>query len=234
MSRIIVTDLTRFSNTEILCTAGIDTDTGQVIRPMPYLKAATCAKLEILPGAILSGNFTSPDNLDSPHIEDMNYQNLTFNGPCSIEEFRAILADTSEDSIEAGFEVKLDDRQKHIPRNLAPMKSLITVRVNPHQVQIVQDGYDKTKIKAHLTDASGKDYSFLSISDLGFHSYAANHYQEAGDYAEMNALIHSQNEVYLRIGLSRFYEVGGRAGFWIQVNGIYTFPNYFEIARQYE
>ncbi|MDE0410821.1 MAG: hypothetical protein OXI37_01185, partial [Gammaproteobacteria bacterium] len=74
-----------------------------------------------------------------------------------------------------------------------------------------------------------------SITDLGFHSYAENHHQEAGDYEDLNQLLHSQEEIYLRIGLSRYFQApDGRAGYWIQVNGIYSFPDYFEIVRQYE
>lgn len=234
MSRIIITDLTRFSNREILCTAGIDTNTGQCIRPMPYLDANRCKELNMLPGAILTGEFTKPQHVDSPHVEDMNYNNLTYNGQCESEEFRNLLSDTAYRTIEEGFAVDLEDRQKHIPRESAPERSLITIRVAPHGIMIVQDKYNETKIKAHITDASGREYSFLSVTDLGLHSYAESHYNEAGNYADLNDLIHSQKEVYVRIGLSRFYEApNGRAGYWVQVNGIYSFPDYFETARRY-
>lgn len=235
MSRIIITDLTRFSNREILCTAGIETDTGQCIRPMPYLNANTCKELNMLPGAILTGEFTKPQHVESPHVEDMNYSNLKYNGQCESEEFRNLLSGSAHRTIEEGFAVELEDRQKHIPRESEPERSLITIRVASHAVRIVQDQYNETKIKAHITDASGREYGFLSVTDLGLHSYAENHYNEAGNYTDLNSLIHSQEEVYVRIGLSRFYEAqNGRAGYWLQVNGIYTFPNYFEIARRYE
>lgn len=218
-----------------MCTAGIYTDTGECIRPMPYLNADKCKELNILPGAILTGDFSRPDNVKTPHIEDMNYQKLIFHGRCSSDEFRNLLSNSAAQSIEEGFGVALDDRQKHIPREVAPTRSLITIRVNPHDVQIVQDQYSPAKIKAHITDASGREYSFLSITDLGLHSYAENHYREARNYIDVNNLIHSQKEVFVRIGLSRFFEApNGRAGFWMQVNGIYSFPEYFETARQYE
>ena len=234
MNRIIITDLTRFSNREILCTAGIDTDTGQCIRPMPYLNADRCKELVMLPGAILTGEFSSTAGAVAPHIEDMDHQNLTFNGHCSSDEFQSLLSDSAASTIEEGFGVVLQEPQKLIQQDLAPKCSLITIRVVPNGVKIVQDQYNPTKIKAHITDATGKEYSFLSITDLGLHGYAENHYKEAGSYTEVNDLIHSQEEVYVRIGLSRFYEAqNGRAGFWMQVNGIYSFPDYFEAARQY-
>ncbi len=235
MSRIIITDLTRFSNREILCTAGIDTDTGQCIRPMPYLRADRCKELNMLPGAILTGEFSRPLNVEAPHIEDMNYQNLTSHGHCESDEFRELLSDSAFGTIEEGFGVKLAERQKHIPRELSPQRSLITIRVAPYDVRIIQDQYNQTKVKAHITDASGREFSFLSVTDLGLHSYAENHYQEAGNYADINNLIHTQKEVYVRVGLSRFYEAANdKAGFWLQVNGIYSFPDYFKNARQYE
>lgn len=235
MTRIIITDLTRFGNRDILCTAGIDTDTGRCIRPMPYLRSDRCKELNMLPGAILSGEFSDPAAVDAPHIEDMNYQNLTFDGHCSSEEFQHVLSSSADRSIEEGFGVQLEERQKHIPPELSPERSLITIKVEPRGVRIVQDQYNPAKVKAHIRDATGREYSFLSITDLGLHSYAENHFREAGDYLDVNSLIRSQDEVYVRIGLSRFHKApNGRAGFWIQVNGIYSFPNYFETARRYE
>ena len=215
--------------------AGVDVDTGQCIRPIPYIKVNRCKELNMLPGAILEGKFSKPDSLESPHIEDMNYQNLTFNGHCSAYEFRSLLSDSATKNVEVGFGVVLEDRQKHIPKNLTPTRSLITIGVDPHGITIVQDQYNPAKIKAHITDVTGREYSFLSITDLGLQSYAENHYKEANEYKDVNNLIQSQKEVFVRIGLSWFYEApDSRAGFWLQVNGIYSFPEYFKAARQYE
>lgn len=86
--------------------------------------------------------------------------------------------------------------------------------------------------KSYIID-SLKEFCFLPITDFGLHEYAEKHYQEAGNYSNINNLIQSQEEVLLRIGISRFHEAkNGKAGFWIQVNGIYSFPEYFEAARQ--
>lgn len=235
MRKIIITDLTRFSNRNILCTAGIDVDTHECIRPMPYLESKRCRELNMLPGAILTGNFSPHNNTEIPHTEDMDYQNLKFHGHCSSSEFRNLLAKSVYQSIEDGFEVSLENRQKHIPREASPVRSLITISVNPQSVKIVQDQFKPETIKAHVTDNAGKEYSFLSITDFGLHEYAEHHYKEAGNYSNINNLIQAQEEVYLRIGISRFYEApNGKAGFWIQVNGIYSFPKYFEAARQYK
>lgn len=235
MRKIIITDLTRFSNKEILCTAGIDVDTNECIRPVPYLQTKRCRELKMLPGAILTGDFSIHNNTEMPHSEDMAYQNLTFHGHCSSDEFRTILSKSAYQSIEDGFAVSLNNHQKHIPREASPARSLITISVNPHSVQIVQDRYKPSKIKAHITDNAGKEFSFLAITDFGLHEYSEQHYQKAGNYSKINNLIQSQEKVFLRIGLSRFYQApNGKSGYWMQVNGIYSFPEYFKAARRYE
>ena len=235
MSRIIITDLTRFSNRDILCTAGIETQTGQCIRPMPYLQTSRCKELNLLPGAILTGKFTPSAEIAAPHIEDMNYQNLTYHGQCEAHEFRQVLAGSAYNSLSEGFDTDFEDRQKHIPAESAPPRSLITIRVEPFRLQVVQDQYDPKKVKAHITDRSGQQFSFLSITDLGLHIYAENHYKEAGNYTAVNNLLHAQQEVFVRVGLSRYHIApNGKAGYWLQVNGIYSFPNYFETARRYD
>lgn len=76
--RIVVTDLTRFQNKELLCLAGLTEDGQQCIRPLSaskpgYLLFERCKELNILPGTILEGTFTIPQNIDAPHIEDRHY-----------------------------------------------------------------------------------------------------------------------------------------------------------------
>lgn len=230
---IVVTDLTRFTNRDIVCMAGIDIDNGECIRPMPYLRTSQCEEWNLLPGAVLSGNFGALQNIEKPHVEDVNCQNLLLQRFCSIEEFRNILSQSSSQSIEHGFNVQLNVGQKYIPMEFPPLKSLITISVNPSAVRIVQDNYGKMKI--HFTDNNSKEYTFLAITDLGFHSYAENHYKEVNSYDEINSVIQNQTEVFLRVGLSRLYKnQQDKEGFWLQVNGIYSFPEYFKNVRRYE
>ena len=103
MMEIIITDLTRFSRQDIVCTAGINPITNECIRPLPYLPSNECRKLNILPGAILEGNFTTRP-YTVPHTEDGNYRGqLSFKGPCSADDFRAILKATESPNAEEGF-----------------------------------------------------------------------------------------------------------------------------------
>ena len=231
---IIITDLTRFKpgNPDV-CTAGIDRATGECIRPMPYLKFTKCVELGILPGGILTGEFGLAANRTAPHTEDCNYQKLTFDGPCSGKEFRKVLVESCSASIEAGFEVSLPAGEKVIPTGHQVQRSIITLQVNPHDVEIVEDSYKPGSIKLHFTDSSGRRHRFFPITDLGFFDSAQRH-RDSGSLAGLNREIVNQKEVFLRIGLSRKYKSPqGKEGYWMQANGIYTFPTVLRYIRSY-
>ncbi len=233
MRRIIITDITRFKNQEIVCVAGIDTESGVCIRPMPYFSFKRCKELNMLPGAILTGEF-SPINVESPHVEDMKYQDLKFQGHCSSEKFHSILVNSCFPSVEEGFCCELEYKQKYIPQHPSLCRSIITIRVRSCDILVVQDGFDEKKIRVHFTDGIGKEFSFVSITDLGFHNYAENNYHQANSYLDINKFFKNQDEIFLRIGLSRNHAAkDGREGYWIQVNGIYTFPNFKTDIRSY-
>ena len=89
--RIIVTDLTRFGRPDIVCIAGADPRNGECIRPMPYLEAEKCRALNILPGTLLSGNFSVPPEREGPHQEDYFHRDLKVEGACTPSEFKAAL-----------------------------------------------------------------------------------------------------------------------------------------------
>lgn len=230
MMEIIITDLTRFSRQDIVCTAGINPVTNECIRPLPYLQTNDCRRLNILPGAILEGNFTAKP-YTSPHTEDRNYQGqLSFKGQCSADAFMSILKATESPSAEEGFSVELPHDQKHIPSISPPNKSIITLSVNPWEFSLVPDSFNPGKIKVIFSDKSGREFRYFSITDLGFYSYAERN--KGDNFSSLNAFIHSQKEVYVRIGLSReFTSPDGRSGYWLQINGIYTFPKYLEAIR---
>ncbi|MCH7501295.1 MAG: hypothetical protein IH886_15060, partial [Nitrospinae bacterium] len=85
--KIIVTDLTRFKEgVDQVCIAGIDTENKETcIRPMPYLQKSKIIELDMIPGAILEGEFT-PKSANPPHIEDNSWKDLKYAGPCTSVE----------------------------------------------------------------------------------------------------------------------------------------------------
>jgi hypothetical protein len=231
---IIVTDLTRFRNPEIVCIAGIDENSGECIRPMPYLALSECQRLNVLPGAKLTGSFTPSPDRTGPHQEDYRYERLRFLGPSSSEEFKSALGQGLYESVEEGFEITLRNNQKHIPTDHEVQRSIITARISPSDTEIVEDSYNPGKIKLNFRDQSFSEFRYIGITDLGFHKYALQHHSR-NELRTINTMIKAQEEVYLRIGLSREYQPphDKRKGYWLQVNGIYTFPDYNEEIRCY-
>ena len=235
--KIIVTDLTRFKKPEVVCLAGVRPDTHECVRPMkngdrPYMTLEDCKRLNLLPGAILKGDLKKCAGLVKPHLEDHSYTTLEFLGPCSAEQFEAVLRKTTESSIYEGFGKKVPAGEKVVPYSDPPRKSIITIQLKPDQVQIVRDGYKPQELRLHLTDNDGRYYRFLSITDLGFHNVAIRRQAEPHYTDELNKFIIQQKKVYLRVGLSRQYtSPDGRVGFWTQVNGIYTFPDFLPEVR---
>ncbi len=233
MRKVIITDLTRFSTAERVCTAAVDMNTGECIRPIPYLLSSRCAELNIQPGSILKGDFDFKKDAENPHIEDAFHKNLQFLGPSTTEGFKGVLDNTLSESVSAGFGIKFAEGQKHIPVGEVATCSIITIKVAPENFQIIEDQYKAGKIKASFTDNNGDSYRFLSITDRGFYDYAMSH-QNDDKLADLQAFILNQDEIYLRVGVGRVYESNdGRNGYWLQVNGIYTFPDFLEEIRSY-
>jgi hypothetical protein len=231
---LVITDLTRFSaGNPKVCTAGIDRATGECIRPMPYLPFTECTRLGILPGCILEGEFTYFTPKSPPHTEDCRHQNLKFGGASSSKEFRQVLEGSCVPSLEVGFEIALKSAERVIPQNHPVQRSIVTLRVDPGGVEIVEDRYKPGSIRLHFTDQSGRGYRFFPITDLGFYDYAQRH-RESTALDALNGEIAAQNEMFLRIGLTRVYKnPQGKEGFWLQANGIYTFPSILRYIRSY-
>lgn len=230
----VVTDLTRFreGNPDV-CTALIHVDTGACVRPIPYLRYEIVKKLKIVPGALITGEFTPALIRFRPHTEDCDSKNLKYHGPISKNAFKSVLEKTAVASAAQGFNVELSDGQKHLPANYTGDYSIITLRADPASVTIHRDSFDARKIKISFRDESGFQFRYLAITDLGFFDHAANDRSDKVPLALSNC-VHEADELFLRVGLSRAYtSPDGRSGFWLQVNGIYTFPDKIEVTRGY-
>lgn len=232
--QIIITDLTRFKKNDIVCTAGIDPASGQCIRPMPYFSYADCKKANIHPGMVVEGAFASRKT-DRPHVEDMecDFSKLKLLGPATSAKFEEVLKKTAVKSIHDGFDKLIPLGQKVIPARTPPARSIITIALKPSQIEVVNDAYDPEKIKLHIRDNDGTSYAYIGITDLGFHHYAVAQKKDLKRESQLNDFFKKQDRLYLRVGLSRQYAVGSRDGFWIQANGIYTFPDYLAKVRSY-
>lgn len=236
MKELIITDLTRFAaGNPNVCIAATDPTTGQFYRPHPYITSETCRRLNLQPGSKLGGNFTLVQGAAKPHVEDSNFSDGKSLGRCSKAEFQNVLELTLSPSVPDGFGVIFTKRfQKHIELDDAPDCSIITIKVEPNKLTIHEDEYKKGKLKGSFWDAGNNFFGYLSITDRRFHDFAQKHHKD-GELDKVTQFIASQDELYLRIGLSRAYQTqDGRNGYWLQINGIYIFPNYNDEIEDYE
>ena len=228
---IVVTDLTKFHNKDILCIAGINHENYECIRPLPYLQCNYCLQNQILPGAKLKGSFKNTGS-EAPHCEDRDCHSLINSGNCNYKEFYSLLTETLSPSLSAGFGVNLESGQKHIGCECSPEKSIITIEVEPYELTIVKDLYNPGRIKGIFEDEEGNEFKFISITDYCFCEFAERTQADEGATRNLNAFLRFQDKIYLRIGLTRRYQSqDGRDGFWIQINGIYSFPNIYDGIR---
>lgn len=232
---IIVTDLTRFSNKDLLCMAGLTFDGQTCIRPLRdaspgYLTYERCKEKLVLPGTVLKGSFRQSNAIGTSHPEDRVFEKLSYVRQSSSEEFESVLANSAFTDVETGFGVTVTDKVV----NSIPERSIFTLKIEPTNFEIVQDGFQANKIRATFTDGNAKRYPFLSVTDLGFFDFVGNADTKKVSIYEINQFIHSQEHLYLRVGLSRTHtSPDGRSGLWMQVNGIYTFPNFEHVLREY-
>lgn len=228
MQTIIVTDLTRFKKgNPNVCIAGIDIITSECIRPVPYLTSVECKQKKILPGTIISGVFTPVAITKKPHTEDRGHNcDLKIEGSCSAAGFKKILNDTLIRSIQEGY----GTNQKSLPADYDGDRSIITIQINPQDFRLVVDSKNPGRIRAIFTDHLNNSYRFLPITDLGYYDYAMDK-NGIGELHLINDFIHSQDELFLRVGLGRPPYMDQ---YWMQINGIYTFPKYIDILRSYE
>lgn len=242
--KIIVTDLTRFKNPDIVCLAGVDPDTRKCIRPMlsnqnkfEYLPFEVVKQYKIVPGSVLEGDFSQIASANVPHIEDHSFgDRLNMLGPSSAAEFERILDETSVATIRSGFGSEPDRRLYEIAK--PPSLSIITLKLTHPRTQFrltVETNYGDPKFKAHVIDGSGYEIKWLPVTDLGFSDHLGRIRVADPSLSGLNAFLQSQAVLYLRLGLTRAYAPDpSRNGYWVQVNGIYSFPNYREDLRIYD
>jgi hypothetical protein len=221
---IVITDLTRFKKDDAtLCTAGIDLETGECFRPFPHLQKTFCRDHVILPGVVISACLSLIKVRTLPHSEDAFCKELKVERTLNSESFLEVLEGDAVSSIEEGFGMPLPHGEKHFPKESPPSISLMTLRVHPAQIHLHQ-GIGPGTLRMHLGGHGARSIHDLPVADLRFHSLVQQH-PESEFYVDLNRELHSKDEVFLRLGLGRCYtNQQGKEGHWLQVNGIYTFP----------
>ena len=224
---LVLTDLTRFNDSDKVCMALLDEDDCTCYRPLPYENLDFVEFRNIRPGIIVSADVIPHENPESPHVEDCAFENDVWLDCVDEQTFKDLLERSAVDSIEEAFEGIVTAKNRCVPVESPCSHSIRTIRINPKSVSIsvVNSGED-VKLRLGFTDKAGETFRLTPIADLCFHRMAMEYVQQ-GRMDELEALLAGGEEVYIRAGLSRLYKSkSGKQGFWMQANGVYIFPGY--------
>ncbi len=236
IKRLRITDLTRMGPPRV-CVAGYD-ETGACVRPMPLYSQIREDDLELDDGWITPFAEVEYDlatcPCTPPHHEDEYYQpgNVRWIRRMSEAERFALLHESRQPRLDQAFGAPLVQISNHFVRAGSGDRSLVTIQADPDvQVQLLEkEGTAKWRLL--FRDASKLRYN-LPITDLAWHYFAAVQRRFGGSDMQilerrLSRILHKEL-LFLRIGLGREYPAGSHQC-WLQVNGIYSFPDYLEGA----
>lgn len=225
----IISDLTRFKDSDEVCIAILGAEDGICRRPLPYKNRNDVNELSITPGQIFEADLIPRKELVGPHTEDCDFENEVWGDLASEEDFRALLSKTSVDNAEDGFNGKVDPLTRCVQPEDCPDFSIITVRVKPEDISFSFVAADEKKMRINMVDKSGAKYRRLPLADLFFHALTSD-FQSREKLEELECKIKDSEEVFVRLGLGRLHEsASGKKGYWVQVNGVYPFPGYYDL-----
>ena len=233
---IVITDLTQMPTADGVCIAGIDQH-NECIRPVlptgvrrRHLYVG--GKFAIRPRAKVTFDLHKVP-IVLPHIENLGFDpdSTEYLGLCIDSEWERVLQDSSFSSVDDIYDGLLKDHRWVEPN--ANVKSLGTVS----GVQIERIEFTPLKIPGHykprLTFRDMTAWSFpLPVSDLSFRTFADYEIKRLGSTLvaskRMLVILRGADRLYLRIGLPGPWlnPSTGKEGSWMQVTGIYTFPDY--------
>lgn len=230
---LLITDVTHMQG-EKVCIVGIDHH-GTAIRPILPPPGIFQSRLllptgVIRPRAVIEAHFKPKKKVHQPHIEDMDWdilQNTRITRVVDDSTWQNALEKTTFDTVESIFETKIKSK-KSIQLG-AGVRSIGTIKVKSieylkYEVLDREEG-EKHGYRLSFRDSSDAYYYDISIADLNFR-YFFHHFIQDSNHITASAIRLQERlkktECYLRIGLTREWS----GSHWLQVNGIYTFPDY--------
>ena len=236
---IVITDLTQmpYPHENQVCVVGI-AETGECIRPIcaggflkKYLYISD--EMTIRPGARIEFDFTAA-KIEPPHIEDKTFDpsSIISHGLCNNTEWEQVLKNSSYDRVVDIYDGFLQDLKWVKPGTKT--RSIATLsRVTALNVQL-PEWSGKLRYRLSFRDGSGNAFD-SPVSDLTFRELCYKEVKRTGRSpstlaSELTSLLKNANRVYLRLGLARPWIQPGlsEARCYLQVTGIYTFPDYLQ------
>ena len=232
---LLITDVTAMRG-DAVCIAGVNA-AGECIRPIfadrqPILRRHLMPKTggPIRPRAVVDFDLERSDRCEAPHTEDhfFDWEEVATRFLVAEEQWREWLEFLAVEDIEEALGVKLQDGRKAQPR--VGRTSLTTVRVREiEEFQLQGNEYEPGKHRYRLRFQTDKSRRFdLPVTDLSLRALVERLWAQSGEHAavadQINRAVLSADEVYLRLGLGRRFH----GWHYLQVNGIYTFPDYLQ------
>lgn len=235
---IVITDLTQMPTWNQVCVTGINAN-GECIRPVRvggFLRKHLYLnnKLAIRPRARITFDFTAA-KIELPHIEDKTFDpsSIVSQGVCSNTEWEHVLKSSSFRRVKDIYDGFLQDYSWVRPG--AKTRSIATLpAVTVLNVQLPEWEEGKLKYRLSFKDNTGdmfdRPVSDLTFRELCYREVKRKSRSRLDVVGELNSLLKNADRVYLRVGLARpWVQPGlGESRCYLQVTGIYTFPDYLE------
>jgi hypothetical protein len=230
---ILITDVTRMREGRV-CIAGVDKDYSPIRLNVPppglleellYLDKETI----IRPQSVLRVFVEPEPQVTAPHIEDHRWYKLDetqFLRLTTEEKWKHFFEATQYDKVADIFGTSLHER-RNIKAGISNTRSLGTLKPNHIKKFFLRKLPNEIQIRFSFTDATERTFD-VPVTDLNFLSYVTwthQHSKKSIPYILGQLCQKFQNiEIWLRMGLTRPFN----NWCWIQVNGIYTFPDYLD------
>ncbi len=240
ITTLLITDLTRMRDRKV-CIAGYD-PSGKCIRPVfarwriPEDWLWNFNRPIILPFARVDFNLLAPRPA-VPHIEDWVVDEIyrVGRGRLPENERRQWLAAHASPSVQAVFGTEIFHDHGCYIKSGCGCASLGTVQVARLDSVIYEtrsyNGSEKWEFRFRFVDGAGCVYD-LPITDLSYRYYLdhlrAVEHHSPGEITASLASQFAHNPLYLRLGLTRPGWEKFPDTCHIQINGVYSFPDYLE------
>ncbi len=244
---LIITDVTRMKDDRV-CIAGVDRK-GNCYRPLLSYPEFLCehhlydtdSSVMIRPRAVVNLFLEPISTLKPPHNEDHLWRNqnqVEFLRLPDESVWRTVMERTAHESVEAIFHAKIHKNKYIAPgdgeRSLGTIKPISIDKLGFYRLKF--GDVESDKFSLNFTDSTGVTYKQIPVTDLSLRYYI-QHLRTQKNYhpARIRSIIEqkfSASEVWLRLGLTRPFQKTDNDKSWcyIQVTGIYTFPDYLNGA----
>lgn len=233
---LVITDVTRMSEGRV-CVAGYDDEEGNCIRPVlpppGIYEHSLCQNGQpvVFPFAVVEYNLLR-SRPQPPHTEDYFYDpaSVRFVERLNEKAKQEVLIQSLFQNLTSLFEVPIySDSGHHVMDGRGP-RSLGTIQPQ----QVIRATYEQSpegtwKYRLGFIDGAGVSYR-LTVTDLTWRYYNDDQRNKGctpGQISSSLTSILKTRTVYLRVGLARgWVKFPDRC--YIQLTGVYTFPDYCE------